>query len=565
MRIDVDCDNCSAKLLATSSEARDQNRAPTHTVPCPKCGKPVFISFTVSADDSTDYYSDHDWTVELVSLPLERERESQTAEPDGQSSVIMSLAGDMLGTFYQAVEALPEHLPELKTGDRIYHYKLGKSLGMGSNGIVFEAEHIYMKDRVAIKVLKNAPQQQSSNHERFKLRFIREAQTLAAVRGPFSLKIIDASEFEGRPYLVSEILDESNLYDFVIRNGPMTRNQALDLLEQMVEVLCRQERLGIVHRDIKPENIHIRKDGTYCLIDYGLAFIMKTGPARRLWHPELDGHDIGGGTPLFMSPEQADKFLKRDTELIVDHRSDLFSLGLTIWFCLAGKASRSMADGDVQDSIWLDEYPSTAKSMMEFAVSNHTPSIVPLREDLDSGLVKIIESLTSQNPDERYSSAQLLMDDVENYRYGGRRPYGATAGSVFVAMPFAPEFDSLFEAIFESCGKAKLAARRVDRIPSSLGIWDQIEKDLASSKIAIAVFTPDRDRNDPNPNVLTEAAHARAIKKPLLVLTTQAAEDLPFDWRHLSVIRYDPSEKGLKELGTQMKPRLIRILRESNS
>ena len=558
MRIDVTCYDCNTKLIATGSEVKNSGTIESPT--CPNCGTPIAICLTLSADGSMDY-TGFEWTLavaspqrasvppiasghdsifldEQIATAEKNNRQSQNAEPANQPAAVQSLSENMLGTFYQAVEDLNEYLPELKTGDRLYHYEIRNKLGTGNSGTVFEAEHIYLKDRVAIKVLNNTPNSQNNNQERVKLRFIREALTLAAMRGPFSLRIIDAAEFEGRPYLVSEILDESNLQDFVLSSGPMTRNQSLDLLEQMAEVLCRQEKLGIVHRDIKPSNIHIRKDGTFCLIDFGLASIVKDGPARRLWQSELDEKDVGGGTPAFMSPEQAEKFLKRDTEVFIDHRSDLFSLGLTIWFCLAGQLSRAMAEDDVGDSIWLGEIPTPAKSMMELAISECTPSIAALRKDLDDGFVRIVSSLTHQDPEERYSSAQLLMDDIENYRYGGRRPYGATIGSVFVAIPFAAEFDPLFDAIVESCGEARLAARRVDRMPSSLGIWDQIEKDLVSSKIVIAVFSPDKNRNDPNPNVLTEAAHARAIKKPLLVLTTQVAEDLPFDsvsYTHLTL------------------------------
>ena len=112
-----------------------------------------------------------------------------------------------------------------------------------------------------------------------------------------------------------------------------------------------------------------------------------------------------------------------------------------------------------------------------------------------------------------------------------------------------------------TCGEAKLAARRVDRSTEMTNIWDQIDKEIQLATAVIAVFTRSKWHRAPNPNVITEAAHARALGKSLIVLTTDPAEYLPFDWRHLPIVRYDNSARGLAALREELLPRLRQLTR----
>jgi hypothetical protein len=429
---------------------------------------------------------------------------------------------------------------ELESGQRIHHYRILESLGIGGMGQIFMAEHVYLKQKVALKTLKTA----TAGSEELAERFLREAQALAILNGPNVLKVQDASVYEGIPYVVTELLHGQTLDEHLHKHGPLTVNQALDLLEQMGDVLIRQEKFGILHRDIKPQNIWVRENGTFCLIDYGLVGFTETGPSRDLVG-EVSTTGAVMGTPVYMAPEQA-----KGHGRSIDHRADLFGLGVTTWVSLTGQLPRTASD---------------IQSLLQEAKEEPIRSVREHRADVTREFARILDSMTAINVDDRYQTTKIFMEDLEAYRYGRRRPYGATSGSVFVAIPFQTSFDGLFEFLQDVCGEAKLAARRVDRVSNMKEVWQQIDKEIRLATIVIAVFSRERWRHAPNANVLTEAAHARAIGRPLVVLTTDRAEDLPFDWRHLPIIRYRNSKQGLTKLREELLPRLLQETREQGN
>lgn len=424
-------------------------------------------------------------------------------------------------------------------GDRVHHYQIKSKLGQGGQGLVFEAEHVYLKQRVALKTLASAASAE------FAARFLREAQALAVLYGPNVLRVQDAAVYRGTPFVVTELLEGPTVQDHLRKVGSLTINQSLDLMEQLGQVLERQESNGILHRDIKPSNVILRPGGVYCLLDYGLVGFDQEGKTKALG--ESFQTQIGAvmGTPQYMAPEQA-----VDT-CSIDHRADLFSLGLIAWECLSGRKARGSGKS-VHDTL-------------NQAAMEAIPPIEKERPEAGVRLSRILESLLSPHPDDRYPTATDFLQDLELYRYGGKRPYGATIGSVFVAMPFRKSFDSLFQNIQSICGDAKLAARRVDRIHAPKSVWSEIEKEIDLATVVIAVFTREPRQTSPNPNVLTEAAHARALGKPVLVLTTERAERLPFDWRHLPVVRYKNTKSGMLKLRESLLPQLRRLFRGSGS
>jgi hypothetical protein len=331
------------------------------------------------------------------------------------------------------------------------------------------------------------------------------------------------------------------LKGLIDERGVLTINQSLDLLEQIAGVLVRQEALGIVHRDIKPNNIIFRDSGAYCLIDYGLVGFDRSGPSKILGGDYDTVTGIAMGTPAYMPPEQA------LNSSIADIRSDIFSLGATLWHCLSGRPPR--AGENIHDILK--------------AAQQALPPIGKHRSGLPESLSRIIGSMTAVAPSDRYTTASELVKDVQRYRYGKLRSFGATKGAVFVAIPFSRPFNQLFDFLQDVCGEAGLAAHRIDRVASTNGVWDEIDKDIRLSKIVIAVFTRAMFHRFPNPNVLTEAAHAKALGKPLIVLTTDRAEDLPFDWRHLSIIRYSNTLRGRTVLREELVHRLLAHARQA--
>jgi tRNA A-37 threonylcarbamoyl transferase component Bud32 len=456
---------------------------------------------------------------------------TSTADDDG--SIISGPAETGFATIAAAIREGDFQARELTPGQKIHHYRIERLLGQGGMSNVFEAEHVYLRQKVAIKTIRP----QYANTATIADRFLREAQALALLNRTHVLRVLDASMFEDLPYVVTELLtDGADLGSYLREHGTLTFNQTMDLMEQVGEVLVHQESLGIFHRDIKPANIWVRHNGGFCVIDYGLVGYN----SAVLQHNLGTGIEtaVGGimGTPMYMAPESF-----RGAEYF-DNRSDLFGLGMTVFECLTGKRARE----------------STISELMSGNVKP-VPCVSEFRSDISAELKTIVRSLTASSPDERYSTASAFVHDLEMYRYGRQRPYGATRGTVFIALPFRRSFDALFEFLRDVCGEARLAARRVDRVTEMKEIWGQIDKEIQLSSAVIGVFTRPRWHFAPNPNVITEAAHARAIGKPLILMTTDPAERLPFDWRHLPIIRYRKSDAGMAALREELLPRLRQI------
>jgi serine/threonine protein kinase len=239
------------------------------------------------------------------------------------------------------------------------------------------------------------------------------------------------------------------------------------------------------------------------------------------------------GTPAYMSPEQSQA-------AAVDHRSDIFNLGATAWQCLCGKSPRNLQNSG----------PGFE------GIGQPIPSARKFRPDLPDGLDVILNSMLAQNPNERYSSAAHVLKDVQTLRYGKKRPQGAFEGSVFVAIPYAARFTSIFDAIERACEATRMRANRMDRLVFIEDIWSQTVSEIERARVVVADFTPESWKRSPNPNVVTEAAHARAMNKPLVLLTQNSPERLPFDWRHMPVVRYRTGRVGLETLIHELSSKL---------
>ncbi|MHC4202434.1 MAG: serine/threonine-protein kinase, partial [Planctomycetota bacterium] len=197
-------------------------------------------------------------------------------------------------------------------------YELIETIGAGSSGTVYKARQISMDRLVAIKVLP----QKLAQDERFTERFMREARAVAKLNHPNVVTGIDVGEAGGVYYFVMEYVDGESVADRVRREGTVPEKEALEIARQVCLALDCAFKNGIVHRDIKPANILLTRGGEAKLADLGVARHAETeGVAtRRVF-----------GTPYYMSPEQA----RGDAE--IDTRSDIYSLGATLYHLLGGK------------------------------------------------------------------------------------------------------------------------------------------------------------------------------------------------------------------------------------
>ncbi len=262
-------------------------------------------------------------------------------------------------------------------GRTVSHYKVLEKIGQGGMGEVYLAEDTELNRKVAIKFL---PLQYVSDRD-FKTRFKREGQAAAALNHPNIITIHEVSEYEGRPYLAMEYVEGGSLKD-LIGADRMSVAQVTNLAAQISEGLAKAHQTGIVHRDIKPQNILIDADGRPRICDFGLAKL------RREVMLTQTGTTLG--TIAYMSPEQA-----RGEQ--VDHRADIWSLGVVIYEMLTGQRPFK---GDHDQAV------------IYAILNNQAESITGIRPDAPDMLVRIVDKAMAKDPYERYQNAAEMAHEL---------------------------------------------------------------------------------------------------------------------------------------------------------
>src|SRR5215468_6675613 len=200
-------------------------------------------------------------------------------------------------------------------------------LGAGAMAITYRARDTVLNSTIALKVIDR----RVAENPAARARFLREARAAAQIHHPNVARVSHYGEKDGECFYVMELVDGETLETKVRREGPMPVAQALEVIEQAAHALAAAEACGVVHRDIKPSNIMLESGpaGTPIVkvIDYGVAKVL-TPDAM----PGAEQTQAGFiGTPAFASPEQFGDGHKTDT------RSDIYSLGATLWYLLSGR------------------------------------------------------------------------------------------------------------------------------------------------------------------------------------------------------------------------------------
>lgn len=213
-------------------------------------------------------------------------------------------------------------------------YKITRLIGEGGMASVYEAEHEMLGTKVAIKVLNPM----LSANAQIKERFRNEAKLMASLDHPNITKVIDFDEQPQQLSIVIEYLNGEDLNQNIKRNGPLSEKEITDVFSQTLSAFQYAHEKGIVHRDIKPSNIFILPNGHVKILDFGIAKLFGQGN-------EMTHTGTQMGTPIYMSPEQ----VKADKS--IDHRSDIYSLGVTLFFVINGKPPYN-SDTDSQFDIF---------------------------------------------------------------------------------------------------------------------------------------------------------------------------------------------------------------------
>jgi WD40 repeat protein len=278
----------------------------------------------------------------------------------------------------------------LTPGTKLGPYEIVSLLGAGGMGEVYRARDSRLKREVAIKVL---PQALSLDADRLR-RFEQEALATAALNHPNILAVFDIGTGEGRPYVVSELLEGETLRER-LRTGPIQIRKALDFAMQMARGLAGAHEKGIVHRDLKPENLFLTKDGRLKILDFGLAKLTQTDSNSNTSMPTVTHGTEAGvvlGTAGYMSPEQV-----RGQAL--DPRSDIFSFGAILYEMISGKRA---FHGD------------TPADTMSAILKEDPADLAETNRNVSPALERIVQHCLEKNPEARFHSASDIAFDLEH-------------------------------------------------------------------------------------------------------------------------------------------------------
>jgi eukaryotic-like serine/threonine-protein kinase len=267
-------------------------------------------------------------------------------------------------------------------GDRIAHFDLIEYIGGGGMGRVFRAIDTKLGRTVALKVLP--PEQAAVEATQ---RFQNEAQSAARLDHENIARVYFVGEERGLSFIVFEYIEGLNVRSLVEQKGPLPLAEALSYTIQMAEALAHADARGVVHRDIKPSNVLITPEGRVKLIDMGLARLRTGDPAAA----DLTQSGVTLGTFDYISPEQA-----RDPRN-ADIRSDIYSLGCTMFFMLAGQPP--FPEGTVLQKLLQHQ-------------GDQPPDIRQLRPDLPEEASRVLRKMMAKDPRHRHASSAELANEL---------------------------------------------------------------------------------------------------------------------------------------------------------
>ena len=268
----------------------------------------------------------------------------------------------------------------LAPGAVLGDYEILGELGRGGMGVVYKAHRRTLNRTVALKVLPARYAQDSV----FIQRFEREARAAAALNHPHTVRVFAVGEDHGHHFIAMQFVEGQTLKERIAERGRLGVDDALAITRQVAGALGEAHGLGMIHRDIKPANIMVDRQGRAVLMDFGLAKGMQS-------NTQLTAQGVQVGTPLYMSPEQIQG-------RPVDGRTDIYSLGLTLYEMLAGKSAYE---------------PAPMLAMMYQVLQQPIPKLADQYPDVPLNMEGLIANMTAKEVGERYASAADLCADLD--------------------------------------------------------------------------------------------------------------------------------------------------------
>jgi Tol biopolymer transport system component len=354
----------------------------------------------------------------------------------------------------------------LSPGTKLGPYEIQSVIGAGGMGEVYRARDTRLNRDVALKIL---PESFSRDADRLR-RFEQESQAVAALNHPNILAIYDVGNYEGSPFLVSELLEGESLRA-VLDRGLLLPRKVIDYAVQIAKGLSAAHDKGIVHRDLKPDNLFICRDGRVKILDFGLAKLAAKQDAEPDG-PTMTSHTAAGvvmGTVSYMAPEQ----VRGES---VDARTDMFSFGAVLFEMVSGHRAF---------------HRDTAAETMTAILKDDAPEIADLPTPVAPALERIIRRCLEKSPDQRFQSAKDLAFALEALSQLSGSKTGAQA-AIQAAAPY-PSRKLAFSAAALLFAAAMLFVGwwigRASGIPASIPNYQQVT--FRSGYLGNARFTPD--------------------------------------------------------------------------
>ncbi len=272
--------------------------------------------------------------------------------------------------------------PDPRIGKTLGHYEILGRLGSGGAGTVYLAEDQTAERLVALKILKRSLTTRVGYVDRFR----REANTVLKLSHPNIVHAYEFGEMDGAYFYSMEYISGFTVRDLLKRDTTIGVDRTLDIAIQTNQALNYASKFGIVHLDIKPKNLLINKVGRVKVADFGIA--------RIAGRPTAQEGGLVMGTRYYISPEHAQG-------KPVDSRSDIYSLGATLYHMLSGRPPFMGKD---------------TADVIEQHVSAEAPRLETLKPDLPPGLCAIVRRSLGKRPEDRFQSAADLLAALEQFR-----------------------------------------------------------------------------------------------------------------------------------------------------
>ena len=336
------------------------------------------------------------------------EREAYLAEMCGEDQFLLVEVRSLISSHEHSGEFLDK--PNLTTGlqllavrtaqsregQTIGHYSLKNRIGLGGMGEVYLALDQRLRRNVALKLLPTS----FNDHPDWVCRFQNEARAASSIAHPNIAHVYEVGESDGQHYIAMEYIEGVTLREYH-RRARLNPLEAIDITIQIARALSAAHAAGVLHRDIKPDNVMIHRDGYVKVLDFGLAKstagLKSKNDCQGIVISSVEtGAGIIVGSPAYMSPEQA-------RGLEVDHRSDLWSLGVVLYELLA------------QKSPFLSDTPSDTIAAI---LKTDPQPLGLLLPELPAEIEPVVTKLLAKGTKDRYQNAESLIADLRNLTEG---------------------------------------------------------------------------------------------------------------------------------------------------